>query len=687
VSNFGTGQRPTKPAAAARYRSEIDGLRAIAVLSVVLYHFGIPGFTGGFVGVDIFFVISGFLIGGILWREYVETGSVWMLHFYVRRFRRLAPAFFVMALVVSGVAWLLLLPFEFREFGKTLIASTVYLSNVLFYRGAGYFDTGAEEKVLLHTWSLAVEEQFYIFLPVFILVLARFRRAIVPLLGVILFGSLVASLYLTPRNQPATFFLFPFRAWEMLSGVLLAIAGQRFGLTWKGFAPLSFLGLAILVWSIFKIQPDDRFPGFFAIAPVVGTLLILANGRGENMVNRMLSSTGPVFVGLISYSLYLWHWPVFTLSTYLRGSYANVFEGLAWAALSVGLGYLSWRYVELPVRRARNLPGAVVLVGAVAASAVLLGIGGYVYKNNGLEDRFGPTVLPHIHASADFLQDWSRCQVPTKGPLMGLEICPIGPEGDPEVLVWGDSHVRAFKEGLDAAAHEAGVPAMVIWRAGCPPLFDVRKVESYATAAEDLACSNANLQIKQAFNRIPSLRDIVLIGRWTYYTHGTGIGLDAENTIQILPKEGALALNKPQDEIVAKAIEATVKELYQRFENVWVIRQPPEVPFYDSRLAAKEAAHAGWPLAAAPVTQETVPTADAVSRASMAEAPFSKLRSEGWIRWIDFWPQLCSRGECHALIGGLGLYFDNNHMTNSAALALRGAFAPIFGQATAEAGQ
>ena len=172
---------PSAPAAGhgtLPYRSDIDGLRAVAVLGVLFYHFGVPGVVGGFVGVDVFFVISGFLIGGILWREYDCTGRIRLSQFYIRRFRRLAPAFFTMAFVTAVFAWALLLPFEFREFGKQLIASTVYLSNALFFRQAGYFDTVSEEKPLLHTWSLAVEEQFYIFLPLFILLFARNRRVL-----------------------------------------------------------------------------------------------------------------------------------------------------------------------------------------------------------------------------------------------------------------------------------------------------------------------------------------------------------------------------------------------------------------------------------------------------------------------------------------------------------------------------
>ncbi|MBN9886006.1 acyltransferase family protein [Salipiger abyssi] len=659
------------------YRSDIDGLRAIAVLAVVFYHFGLPGFEGGFVGVDIFFVISGFLIGGILWREYDRTGRIWLRHFYIRRFRRLAPAFFTMAMVTALFSWALLLPFEFREFGKQLIAATVYLSNVLFFRQAGYFDTASEEKPLLHTWSLAVEEQFYIFLPLFILLLSRNRRALILALVGCWAASLAACITFTPTHQTATFYLFPFRAWEMLSGVLLAIWGCESGRRWQGYAGLSWLGLALVLASLLLIPAGPHFPGILAVFPVLGTVLLLANGCGRGTVNRMLSAREPVFFGKISYSLYLWHWPVMTLSVYLRGGYANMAEAVGWMALSVVLAWLSWRFVENPVRRLR-VPGTAIFGGTVAASACLLAIGSWLYLKDGLPERFGPEVRPHIAASADFLQDWSRCETASDGPLMGLEICPIGPEGAPQVLVWGDSHVRAFKEGLDLAAHEAGTPGMIIWRAGCPPLFDIRKVESAATLAQDTACTNANLQIRQALGLLPSLKKVMLIGRWTYYASGTGIGLDAHNTIAIHPTDTPARVGAPQDGIVAKAARATVNTLLDRFEEVIVLRQPPEIAQYDSRIAARETAHAGWPLAKPPVIQSSMPRAALAQRIDAAEAPWRAMAEAGVITWIDPWPRICDESACHALVDGTGYYFDNNHMTNSAALALRGLFAPIF---------
>ncbi|EPX82318.1 acyltransferase family protein [Salipiger mucosus] len=668
---------PTPENRSLPYRSEIDGLRAIAVIAVVLYHFGVPGLSGGFVGVDVFFVISGFLIGGILWREYDATGRIWLRHFYMRRFRRLAPAFFTMAAVTTLLAWALLLPFEFREYGKALISATVYLSNVLFYRQAGYFDTASEDKPLLHTWSLAVEEQFYIFLPLFILLLSRNRRALLLALAGCWAASLAACIWLTPTHPSATFYLFPFRAWELLSGVLLAIWGIETGRRWRGYAVLSWLGLALVLASVLLIPAGRHFPGLLAMAPVLGTVLLLANGTGMNPVNRLLSAPGPVFFGRISYSLYLWHWPVLTLSLYLRGGYSSWAETLAWMAVSVVLAWLSWRLVEAPMRRAR-LPGFVFLGGTVAASAAMLAVGGWLYVKDGLPGRFGAEVRPHIAASGDFLQDWSRCHRPTEGPLMGLEVCPIGPEGAPRVLVWGDSHVRAVKEGLDRTAHEAGTPGLILWRAGCPPLFGLRKTESAATPAQDTACTQANLQIRQALPRLDSLDKVLLVGRWAYYATGTGVGLDEANRIAIHPAEAPRQVGVPQVETLTEAAETTVSGLLDHFDEVIVLRQPPEVAQYDSRLAAREAAHAGWPLARAPVTETAIPRTALSARADAADAPWQDMAEAGAISWIDPWPRLCDDAACHALVEGTGYYFDNNHLTNSAALALRGLFARVF---------
>ena len=233
----------------AKYRPEIDGLRAIAVLPVVLYHFGVPGFSGGFVGVDIFFVISGFLIGGLLWAELENTGRIALGAFFMRRIRRLAPAYIATALATLIGAYFILLPFDFREFGQDLIAATVYLANVQFFRDSGYFDTAAELKPLLHTWSLAVEEQFYVVMPLLMLGLARWRAVMPKLLVFLGIGSFLACLWMMTLSQPAAFYLLPFRAWELLLGA--ALAGGFSGLpSGKYSATWGVLGLGMLLFVV-----------------------------------------------------------------------------------------------------------------------------------------------------------------------------------------------------------------------------------------------------------------------------------------------------------------------------------------------------------------------------------------------------------------------------------------------------
>ncbi len=670
-------RQATQPQGAAPhlpYRPAIDGLRAIAVLSVVLYHWGLPGLSGGFAGVDVFFVISGYLIGGLLWRELRDTGTIRLVRFWMRRVRRLAPAYLAMAGATALVASAILLPYDLRQFGRELIAATGFLSNVLYWRDSGYFDGAAEDKLLLHTWSLSVEEQFYIALPLGLLALGwitgRSPRLLAGALGLAWAASLVGCLVVSRTDPIAAFYLFPLRAWELLTGVLLALAHARRNTV--ASASTGPLGLGLILVALVMVRPEG-FPGWQALLPVIGTMMLLHDRDAGSPVNRALALRGPVFVGRISYSLYLWHWPVLGLVTYWRGGWSGAADAALWFGLALLLAVVSWRLVETPLRRSRRWTP--LIAGSAAAGLSVFGLGGLAYLGDGLPQRFAADTRVHINASAGFLQDWSRCATADTGRFAGIETCRIGPDGPPEVLIWGDSHLRALMDGLALAADEAATPGLILWHAGCPPLFGLSKSETATTPAEDAACTETNRRLRQAFAEPGGPDRILLVGRWSYYAEGAGYGRDAQNLIALAPLPEDALPGRSDADLFAGALDLTVAELGRSFSQVAVLRQVPELPEYDSRDIARGLAHGTLAPDVAALRMIARPEALTV-RVRAAEAPLYALASAERITLIDPWPLLCP-DRCTALRDGRSVYFDNNHLNNDGALLLRRVFAPF----------
>lgn len=656
------------PTNASSYRPEIDGLRAIAVVAVVLYHFGMPFLGGGFVGVDVFFVISGFLIGGILWIERTTTGHIDLKAFFLRRIKRLAPSFFAMATATTIAAYFILLPFEFRAFGKELIASTTWLSNVHFFREAGYFDVASDSKILLHTWSLAVEEQFYLALPVLLLFLRKTSpRTTIFVIVATWAASLASCIAVTSMSPTATFFLFPFRAWEMLSGVLLAIWCQQTGALRRHGPLLSWVGLSLVLSAIILVKPGSSFPGWQALWPVLGAVLILLNGQDNNAVNRLLAHRVPVFFGLISYSLYLWHWPVLTLSKYWQGNYSSATVAVGWLTLTLILSIAAWAWIERPARY--RLTNRALLTGFALLCAISLLSGAWAYRSNGAPGRFGPPARTHIDASGSFYYDESRCNTATEGPLKEISVCSVGPAGTPTVLFWGDSHLRAMMGGVDRAAQEANTPALLIWHAGCPPLFGLSKRENSATAAQDAKCLGDNLKLMNALPTLKHLQRVVLVGRWTYYASGSGYGNDAHNRISLSSAPGLSLRGESQLELYESAWALTTEVLSRHFEEIHVFRQVPEMPRYSSPDFAKRLVHGRIGEAEAQAALR-VEAGELKTRTEDAEIPLKNLAASGALQLIDSWPRLC-RPQCEVMLNGQSLYFDNNHLNTRGADALR----------------
>jgi peptidoglycan/LPS O-acetylase OafA/YrhL len=370
------------------YRKEIDGLRAIAVLPVIFFHAGFEPFSGGFIGVDVFFVISGFLITTLIIED-VRNGRFSIINFYERRARRILPALFFVMLVSIPFAWLWLSPWDLREFFQSLVAISLFASNFLFWNLSGYFDTAAELKPMLHTWSLAVEEQYYVLFP--LVVMAGWRLGAKRLFILILLIS-IASLTLAQsqvRNEPsAAFFLLPARAWELLLGSLAAFM-MLFGT--KTLQPiyrhhliielLGILGLGLILFSMLFFDAQTPFPGLSALVPTIGTALIILFASQTTLVGRLLTIPFFVGVGLISYSAYLWHQPIFAFARHITLDEPSVYLMLLLSLLTLALAYISWRFIEQPFRSRTRFDRKAVFKAAV--------FGMMVFASMGLAGHFG----------------------------------------------------------------------------------------------------------------------------------------------------------------------------------------------------------------------------------------------------------------------------------------------------------
>ena len=334
-----------------KYRPDIDGLRAIAVLSVIFFHTGISGFSGGFVGVDVFFVISGYLITSIILKD-IKSGEFSIARFYERRIRRIFPPLFTVITFTVVVSAFLFDSNSFESFGRSITATTFFCSNVLFWKESGYFDASSITKPLLHTWSLAVEEQFYIFFPLLLIGITRFskNRYLQWIVGISLV-SLMMSIIGVYTHQVITFYLLPTRAWELLFGSFLSLEVIPKLESNVQRNLVSFIGLSLIIFSICFYTESTLFPGVAALAPVLGASFIIHSGKGgASIVKKLLSYKPIVYIGLISYSLYLWHWPLIVFSKYLIMRELTFFETLGIIITTFIISVISLKFIEKPFR-------------------------------------------------------------------------------------------------------------------------------------------------------------------------------------------------------------------------------------------------------------------------------------------------------------------------------------------------
>lgn len=544
---------------AFKYRADIDGLRAVAVMPVVLGHAGIPGFGGGFVGVDVFFVISGFLITALIQDE-LESQKFSYRSFYLRRIRRLLPALFIMMFATFLMGWLLLPPAGLEALGRSVLSVLFLGSNVWLWQNTGdYFGAAAEITPLLHTWSLAVEEQFYLVFPLLLVICIRSclsARSIMILLTVLGFAG---SFYFTDRHPTAAFYLMPARAWEFGVGVVLALSKPKSSCNLS--AVMVGLGLCFIAYSVATFVPGTPMPGANALLPVSGAALVIAGGASENALSKILGSTFLVGIGLLSYSLYLWHWPVQVTTRLIAGVYhMPIGLGLLSIAASILLAYVSRRWIEEPMRRQRCQRITASVLSPVCLALVCLGVASV--KGAGLPSRIDSARLAEYQAATQTPPIHERCM--SRGaddPPCALSSA----VGRPEVLIWGDSHAGAALPAFQEWAGVTNREAVAATKAACPPILGVIRADR-----REKSCSAHNAATMKWLRETPSIDTVILHARWPLVLFGERAPGEAGGDARFSDPSG-------REVRMDDALSATVSSLRMMGKRVVLVGSVPEL--------------------------------------------------------------------------------------------------------------
>lgn len=639
------------------YRLEIDGLRTWAIVPVVLEHAGLAGMHGGYIGVDVFFVISGFLIGGILNRE-VNTGTFSIVRFYERRLRRILPALLVVLVAIALFGLMFSPPKALVSTSKGIGATLLFVSNLwLEFERSDYFAPGTQTNFLLHTWSLAVEEQFYIVFPLLLWALRKAQNSTkLIFLAALALLSFAISVAITDRFPGANFYLPVTRAWELGAGVLLAMGG--FGkATNKTVAELTgAFGLALLVIAIFGFDKDTPFPGVTALLPVVGaTAVIWSTELHMTLVRRFLSTRVMVWIGLISYSLYLWHWPVMVA---LRLKLGTVELPVIWAwtavVLSVILGWLSWRFIEAPFRtRPPNgfSAKAIFSMAGLASSAVLVGVAAIIGVN-GLAARLSPE--ENRIAEQNVINGSYAASYDPSSDRYFLDIGAVD-AGPPKVLFWGDSHAEALAPGVDAYFDSVGIHALLSQEPGCPPFPGLLRQQLRKTAACEARIENTLNLVETT----PSIQTVILVTRWALYFEGDrleGESGPAEDYLRPVGERKMQTSPQASGALAAKATEELIDRLRAMGRQVIVINSVPEMirPVTETMLYHK--------LLGSPDFTPPSPS-DVAARNAKARQKLEALAADPGVILVSPEELICT-DHCAYELNGVPLYRDDDHLSD-----------------------
>jgi peptidoglycan/LPS O-acetylase OafA/YrhL len=636
-----------------QYRAAIDGLRALAVILVLLFHARVPFFSGGYVGVDVFFVISGYLIAGQILQEHA-AGRFTLRGFYERRVRRIFPALFLVLLSIFAIAPVVMLPPDLDRLGSSGAAATLFVSNFYFWaRGQHYLRDPPDFEPLLHTWSLAIEEQFYLFFPIFVLLTLRLFKRIDRTFMAVALGSFAISAYLTSVHPRSAFYFSASRAWELLLGAWLAVTYLK-NLIPRQFVPiLQCAGLLMIIGATFSYDLFTPFPGFAALIPCLGTALTIAWCDQDSRLIKGLSHPALVWLGLISYPLYLWHWPFLVLARFALLREPHGHEIVALYSLAGVLAAATWQYVEKPFRIRNGLISArrVFMLGA-GVSCLALAAGGAL-RTAEVWKIPPPGVARILAAAKDFAPFLGHCHNWDRKNPDQLSNCIIGANDQPAIdfALWGDSHAGAIATAVDAAASSVSKKGLQLTSDDCPPLLRTQVIVGNVV-------SDCEARNEAAFDLLlrHRIRKAILAGAWVQYVEGDYKALRPNNEP-----------DADGDKVAAftRAIKQTLDRLRTAGIDVVIVGPVPEIGWnVPSVLAAKE-----WRKQPMP---EGPSLADFMSSQRKILPILRELEHDAVP--IVYPHEVLCRSSCLVQLNGQILYRDSEHLTTQGADLLRPMF-------------
>ena len=648
------------------FRKDINGLRAWAVVAVIGYHFSIAGFPGGFIGVDVFFVLSGFLMAGIVIGG-VETidGSAasiraFLAKFYLARARRIVPALAVLCAVILVVDWFVMSAKEYEGVGKNIVSALAFLSNFRFNREAGYFDASSHEKVLLHTWSLSVEWQFYLLFPLIVIglyKLSRSRRRLAVALACLTAASLALSI-LTSASMPArAFFLLPWRAWELLGGALIWLLYQvrpRLGDVPR--IALEIAGFLLILGSIVLLDASVVWPGWLAVVPVTGTALVLLASRQDSILS---GSRVAQWLGKASYSLYLWHWPIVVALYYLELETDPVAR-LAGLALTLLLGWLSYRWIETPTRtRLARMPRRLEF-GAIMAGLLAVMLSAHVVRSfDGFPSRLPPEVNAIFKAADDANPRMMQCQGNDK---TRVSECTYGGP-DLGVVVIGDSHAGNIVRSVEKALPSPNLHVLDWTMAGCKTIAGMKKIGGQVVSCGEF------VQYAVDKNKTLPPAPLVILNR-------TSVEVDPQQAA-VMSQAPGFYISKPHAshdaaffEEIREGLISTACE-FAKTRPVYYVRPIPEMKYHVPKSMGR-ALMWGHRL-------DVSISLDAYrKRHAWIWATQDLAAQRCGVKILDPLPYLCDKERCYGAVDGIPIYGDDNHLNMRGADRMIPMFRTIF---------